>query len=895
VTDPTPPQWHALSAAEALKRLEATQDGLSAQEAAARLARHGANRLPQAAARGPLRRLLAQFDNLLIYVLLAAAALSLALDHARDAAVILAVVLINALIGFLQEGRAERALAAIRGMIDPTASVLRDGRRESAPADTLVPGDIALLEAGDRVPADLRLIRARGLKMDESALTGESVAVDKLPEPVAADASLGDRASMAFAGAFVAAGGGAGVVVATGPDTELGRVGAMLGAVETLKTPLLRQMDGFARRLTAAILGLSALTFALATLARGYAPDAAFMAVVGLAVAAIPEGLPAIMTITLAIGVQRMAARNALIRRLPAVETLGAVSVICTDKTGTLTRNEMIARDLLSADGESTVEGVGYAPEGAIGGADGPARAALIEAGLLCNDAALREGPEGWRAEGDPMEGALVALAMKAGLDPAEARAARPRVDAAPFDARRRFMATLHADGTIFIKGAPERVIAMCDRLEGGGAFDAGAWEGKAGALAAEGRRVLAFARNDGAGDALDAGALEDGAALLGLIGFIDPPRAEAAEAIAACRAAGVRVLMITGDHVSTAREIARQLGLAEDPVALSGADVDALDDEALRAALAEAAVFARTAPEHKLRLVEALQARGLIVAMTGDGVNDAPALKRADVGVAMGLKGSEAAKEAADMVLADDNFASITAAVREGRTVYDNLMKVIAWTLPTSGGEALIILAAIALGFALPITPLQILWVNMVTAVALGLTLAFEPTEPDAMLRPPRPADRAILSGVLLWRILYVSALFVAGGFGVWFWALAQGFAIETARTMVVNTLVAMEIFYLFSVQGGHDRPLSLRGAAANPAVWIGVALVLAAQAALTFAPPLQAAFDTTPLPAGAFAPIFGAGAALLVLAEAEKWALRRLRPRPARAAPQARDSKAQ
>ena len=883
MTDPTPPQWHALSAAEALTRLEATQDGLSAQEAAARLARHGANRLPQAAARGPLRRLLAQFDNLLIYVLLAAAALSLALDHARDAAVILAVVLINALIGFLQEGRAERALAAIRGMIDPTASVLRDGRRESAPADTLVPGDIALLEAGDRVPADLRLIRARGLKMDESALTGESVAVDKLPEPVAADASLGDRASMAFAGAFVAAGGGAGVVVATGPDTELGRVGAMLGAVETLKTPLLRQMDGFARRLTAAILGLSALTFALATLARGYAPDAAFMAVVGLAVAAIPEGLPAIMTITLAIGVQRMAARNALIRRLPAVETLGAVSVICTDKTGTLTRNEMIARDLLSADGESTVEGVGYAPEGAIDGADGPARAALIEAALLCNDAGLRDGPDGWRPEGDPMEAALVALAIKAGLDPDAARAARPRVDEAPFDARRRFMATLHEDGAVFIKGAPERVIAMCDRLEGGGAFDAGAWAARAEALAAQGRRVLAFARKDGGGDALDAGALadgalEDGATLLGLIGFIDPPRAEAADAIEACRAAGVRVVMITGDHVSTAREIARQLGLADDPAALSGADLDALDDADLRAAAAEVTVFARTAPGHKLRLVEALQARGLIVAMTGDGVNDAPALKRADVGVAMGVKGSEAAKEAADMVLADDNFASIAAAVREGRTVHDNLMKVIAWTLPTSGGEALIILAAIALGLALPITPLQILWVNMITAVALGLTLAFEPTEADAMPRPPRPADRAILSGVLLWRIAYVSALFVAGGFGAWFWALSQGCAIEAARTMVVNTLVAMEIFYLFSVQGGHDRPLSLRGAFSNPAVWIGVAVVLAAQAALTWAAPLQAAFDTAPPPAGGFAVIAGVGIALLALAEAEKQAQRRL-----------------
>ncbi len=881
------PPWHALSVKDAMARLETTAKGLGAEEAEARLARAGLNRLPQGPVRGPLRRLLAQFDNLLIYVLLAAAALSLALDHPRDAVVILAVVVLNAAIGFLQEGRAERALAAIRGMIDPTASVLRDGRRVTLPAERIAPGDVVLLEAGDRAPADLRLFRARGLKMDEAALTGESVAVDKLPDPAPAAAALGDRASMAFSGAFVAAGTGAGVVVATGAQTELGRVGAMLSGVESLKTPLLRQMDGFARRLTAAILAISVLTFALATLLRGYAPSEAFMAVVGLAVAAIPEGLPAIMTITLAIGVQRMAARNALIRRLPAVETLGAVSVICTDKTGTLTRNEMIARDLITAEGDSAVDGAGYAPEGAIDGADGPARAALIEAAVLCNDAALREGPDGWSVAGDPMEGALVTLAMKAGLDPAEARAARPRVDEAPFDARRRFMATLHEDGTVFIKGAPERVLAMCARLEGADDFVRGDWEAKAETLATEGRRVLAFARKDGEGATLDADALDGGATLLGLIGFIDPPRPEAAEAIAACRKAGVRVVMITGDHVATAREIARQLGLADDPKALSGADVDKLDDAALRDAAAEAAVFARTAPEHKLRLVEALQARGLTVAMTGDGVNDAPALKRADVGVAMGLKGSEAAKEAADMVLADDNFASIAAAVREGRTVHDNLMKVIAWTLPTSGGEALIILAAIALGLALPITPLQILWVNMITAVALGLTLAFEPTEPDAMRRPPRPADQAILSGVLLWRILYVSALFVAGGFGAYFWALGQGLEIEVARTIVVNTLVAMEIFYLFSVQGGHDRPLSLRGALSSPAVWLGVAAVLAAQAALTWAPPLQAAFDTSAMPGDAFAVILGVGVgvALLALAEAEKWALRRLRV--SRAAP--------
>ncbi|MFN3614607.1 MAG: HAD-IC family P-type ATPase [Rubrimonas sp.] len=865
---PPAPPLHATAPAEALARLGACAQGLTAAEAERRLAEAGPNRLPRRAGRGPLRRLLAQFDNLLIHVLLVAAALSAALGHPVDAGVILAVVLITAGMGFIQEGRAAQALEAILALVDPEATVLRDGRRQRLPADRLVPGDVVLLEPGDRAPADLRLIRAAALRMDESALTGESAPVDKTADPVAPEAPLAERASMAFSGALVTAGQGAGVVAATGARTELGRVSALVAGVETLRTPLVRQMDGFARRLTVAILGVSALAFVFAITVRGYALAEAFMAMVGIAVAAIPEGLPAIMTITLAIGVRRMADRRAVIRRLPAVETLGAVSVICSDKTGTLTRNEMTAAAVLTPAGAFAVEGQGYAPEGAIraeAGADPAALADLARAAVLCNDAALIRGPDGWRVDGDPMEGALVALAMKAGLDPDALRAAHPRDDVIPFDSAHRWMATAHG-GTVWLKGAPERVLALTGRRD----LEPGIER-----MAARGMRVLGFARFDGPLSAVrDGGAAPE---FLGLVGFIDPPRPEAVEAVADCRRAGIRVVMITGDHAATARAIAAELGIAKDPRAMTGAEVEALDDDALRAAVRETDVFARAAPEHKLRLVQALQAEGLTVAMTGDGVNDAPALKRADVGVAMGRKGTEAAKEASDMVLTDDNFASITAAVREGRTVHDNLTKVIGWALPMNGGEALTILAAIALGLALPITPVQILWINMIATVALGLTLAFEPTEPGAMSRPPRPADQPLLTRSLLWRIGFVSTLIVCGAFASFAWGLAQGLSLEGARTLTVNAMVAMEVFYLFSARFAHGASITWRGALGTPAVRAGVAVIVVAQLAFTYAPPAQAVFGTADLDPLHLAWCAAAGALLLLIVEADKLLARR------------------
>lgn len=891
------PAWHALPAEEAIRRLGSAEGGLAAAEAARRLAEHGPNRLPETRPRSALRRFLAQFQNLLIYVLIASAAVTALLGHPVDTAVIIGVVVINAVVGFIQEGRAEEALHAIRNMLTPRASVLRGGRRATVDAAELVPGDIVLLEPGDRVPADLRLVHARGLRIEEAALTGESVPAEKAAEPVAAAAALGDRASMAFSGTLVTMGQGVGVVAATGAATELGRISAMLGEVRQLTTPLLRQMDIFARRLTVVILGVAALVFAIAWLGHGQPAEEVFLVVVGIVVAAIPEGLPAVLTITLAIGVRRMAARRAIIRRLPAVETLGAVSVICTDKTGTLTRNEMTVAVVETALGRFGVQGQGYAPEGGVLWPDGrrsdDAARLLVEiarVAALCNDAGLRQEGGAWRTEGDPMEGALLAFAARAG-EPHEAlRAGFPRSDEIPFDSRHRYMATLHMrpdHGLVCVKGAPERLIEMCARqrgADGEAALDAAAWHARVEALAAGGMRVIAVAMRQvprGTGR-LSPAETERELVLLGLLGLIDPPREEAVAAVAECQRAGIRVKMITGDHAATAGSIARQVGLRGAGAVVTGHELDTLDDAALRRRVRESDVFARTSPEHKLRLVEALQADGAVIAMTGDGVNDAPALKRANVGVAMGVKGTEAAKEAAEMVLADDNFATIAAAVHEGRTVYDNVQKVIAWTLPTNGGEALTVIAAILLGLTLPLTAVQILWINMVTTVTLGLVLAFEPAEADIMRRPPRPPSEPLLSGLLVWRVVLVSLLVMLAAFGIFAWSEWRGLPVETARTAVVNAIVVLEIAYLLSVRSRGGAFFTGRGRLATPALLGGVGAVVVLQLAFTYAPPLQALFATRPLePVADWLPILAAGLVLILVLEGEKALRRRLAAR--------------
>jgi magnesium-transporting ATPase (P-type) len=893
-TNPTPAAptmlhlWHAMPAEDVLNILDTGNAGLDQSEAARRLAIAGANRLPATRERSPIRRFIAQFDNLLIYVLLASAVITFVLGHRLDASVILAVVLLNAIIGFVQEGRAEAALDAIRAMLSPSAAVIRAGQRITVDAHELVPGDVVLLDPGDKVPADLRLIRTRNLRVDEAALTGESVQVHKSPEEVDGDTVLGDRGSVAFSGTLVAAGQGVGVVVGTGAATELGRVSALVGSVNTLKTPLLRQIDIFARHLTYAILVLSVAIYGFAVMARGYAPEEAFLIVIGVAVAAIPEGLPAVMTIALAIGVRRMAARQAIIRRLPAVETLGSVSTICTDKTGTLTRNEMTVASAEIAAGTFSVSGVGYDPAGTIAFEDESIQpteysplAEMACTALLGSDAVLHMSDAGWLVEGDPMEGALVVFAVKAGLDAELIRQRFPRLDEIPFDADHRFMATLHqADGEgtfVCLKGAPEQILAMCDRQRtaaGEQAIEEHLWHTRVHEMATRGQRVIAIATKDMLAEtkALSTATLGDGFTILGLIGLIDPPREEAWTAVRACQTAGIRVKMITGDHAETAAAIAGQLGIETPEATMTGAELDRLDDTALRGALHHTDIFARTTPEHKLRLVTALQAGGAIMAMTGDGVNDAPALKRADVGVAMGRKGTEAAKEAADMVLADDNFASIVDAVQEGRTVYDNVQKVIAWTLPTNGGEALAIIGALLLGLTLPMTAVQILWINMVTAVALGLTLAFEPPEPGSMQRSPRAADKPVLSAFVVWRIVFVSVLFVFGVYGVFLWADNRGLSLEAARTLAVNTIVVMEIFYLFSIRFRHGASLTWRGLLGTPAVLAGVGTVIPLQLAFTYAPPLQVLFDTRPLNLIDGGVALGTGLLLFLILEVEK-----------------------
>jgi calcium-translocating P-type ATPase len=878
--------WHRLEVDAALERLKVDRGGLSSEQAAARLSQYGANRLPEGKRRSIWRRLAAQLNNLLIYILIAASAVTALMQHWVDAGVILAVVVIQTAIGFLQEGKAEQALAAIRHMLAPKATVWRDGRRQTVAGESLVPGDMVLLEAGDRVPADLRLIESRALAVDEAVLTGESVAVEKNIAALTAELPLGDRLNLAYSGTLVTYGTGRGLVVATGAATEIGRISGMLAGIEQLTTPLLRQMNRFARYLSVVIVALGAVIFAAGYGLRGYPFPELFVAVVALTVSAIPEGLPAILTITLAIGVQGMARRQAVVRRMPAIETLGAVSVICSDKTGTLTRNEMMVAAVVCAGERYAVQGDGYATDGAVCLNNVPIvdDTNLLQFGraaLLCNDASLQQRDGVWHAEGDPMEGALVAFAVKAGLDARADRQDWRRVDAIPFDARHRFMATLnhdhHGHQQIFVKGAPEQLLAMCSQQLGKHSnepLDAAFWQQQIDALAADGMRVLAFAsRPAQRGDVeLDFEDVSDGLCLIGVAGMIDPPREEAIAAVADCHAAGIRVKMITGDHALTASAIARQLGLRNSSRVITGVELDALDEVALTALVQEVDVFARTSPEHKLRLVRALQADGEVVAMTGDGVNDAPALKRADVGVAMGRKGSEAAREAAEIVLLDDNFATIAAAVRAGRTVYDNLKKSIVFFLPINGGEAGSLVVALLAGLTLPITAVQILWVNMVSSVALAMSLAFEPAEPDVMQRPPRPAAEKLLNGLLVWRIVLVSTLFLAGIFAMFSWAVARGYSLELARTLAVNTLVVMEVFYLFAVRYLDSPSITLRGVMGTPVVWISVAAVVVLQLMFTYAPFMHRFFASEPVALLDGVRVVAVGVLALLILELEK-----------------------
>src|SRR5579871_391022 len=892
-TDRSAPAWHALPADEVVQRLAADKEkGLDPAEAATRLHKHGPNRLPEGKKRGPFVRFLSQFNNILVYVLLGAGFIKLMLSLWVDAGIIFAVVVLNALLGFIQEGKAEIALDSIRNMLSAEARVVRGGATRMIAADALVPGDVVILESGDKIPADLRLVDAKNLRTEEAALTGESVPADKASDVVPENATVGDRKNMAFSGTMVVSGRAVGVAVATGSETELGRINRMLADVSPLETPLLRQIKTFGYTITAAIGVITVLIFAYGKWVEGMAFVELFQAAVGIAVSLVPEGLPALITITLAIGVQRMARRNAIIRRLPAVETLGSVSRICSDKTGTLTLMEMMVVSAVTAESAYQITGDGYAPEGEVrrdGKAAGkdPVLALMGRVSMLCNDAELFRQDGAWKVEGDPTEGALYPFASKLGMDRAAERAASPRIDAIPFESEHKFMATLHASSAgqqaLFVKGAPEVILEHCDRQQTASGqaapLDRAHFMQASDQLAAQGERVLALAWRENPGVAagsLGPADLPRTLVLLGLIGLLDPPRKEAIEAVKECHGGGIRVTMITGDHKITAAAIARMLGIGDGKTAITGGEIENMDTATLQERVREVDVFARASPEHKLRLVKAIQANGQIVAMTGDGVNDAPSLRKADIGVAMGIKGTEVTKEAAEMILADDNFASITAAVKEGRTVYNNIEKAMLFMLPTNVAQALVIAVAIFLGFTMPITAPQILWVNMVTSVALGLVISFEPHEADVMRRPPRAADRPIVTGFGLWRILFIGCALLFYTLAAFFMMKDYGASDALARTVAVNAITIGQVFYLLNSRYLIDSSLSLTAHLGNKYLPYGILAVIVLQALFTYTPPFEAMFGTESVPLRIWPWLLAGGLIFFLVVEAEKFVIR-------------------
>ena len=888
--------WHALAPDEVVAKLgTGLESGLDSGEVSKRATQYGPNRLPVPGKRGPLMRFLMQLNNVLIYVLVGAGVGKILLGEFVDAAVIIGVVLINGLLGFIQEGKAEKALDSIKKMLSAEAMTLRDGKARMTPAEELVPGDVVLLQSGDKVPADIRLVEVKNLQVEEAALTGESVPSEKTVTPTGEKAPIGDRKSMAYSGTLVVSGRGKGVVVATGANTEIGHINQMLAGVKAMETPLLRQIEKFGHALTMIILAFSVLLFAYGMLVKGFGFVDMFKAVVGVAVSAIPEGLPAVITITLAIGVQRMAQRHAIIRRLPAVETLGSVSRICSDKTGTLTLNEMMVVTAVTAEATCEVTGNGYAPAGEIRkdgrvAGKGQVIEKMARASVLCNESEVHEEQGVWKLSGDPTEGALLPFAAKAGLSREPELAEWPRTNIIPFESEHKFMATLHGSGAesvIFLKGAPEVVLGFCDRQE----TETGEqvpiareyWLAQADRIAKLGQRVLGIAwlPNAPVDEAtFTAEGLAKNLVVLGLVGIIDPPREEAIAAVKECHQGGIRVTMITGDHAITAASIGKMLGIGDGDSVITGAKLEEMDDRELEVKCRDTDVFARTSPEHKLRLVRAIQASKQIVAMTGDGVNDAPALKQADVGVAMGIKGTEVSKEAAEMVLTDDNFASITAAVREGRTVYNNIEKALLFMLPTNGGQALTILAAILLGLNyLPVTPPQILWINMVTSVTLALAISFEPHERGVMRRLPRTVNRALITRFGLWRIIFISLLLTVFTFGTFYWLKTHGASLELSRAAAINAMILGQIMYLINSRFLLESSLSPKAFSGNRWVPISIGAVIVLQALFTYFPPMQDIFGVEGLPLSVWKWLLLGGVIFFLLVELEKFIIRKMR----------------
>ncbi len=883
MSDPAP--WYTLSSEAALARAQSSATGLTSAEAAARLAQSGPNELAAAGHVPAWRLLLGQFKNVLTLILLGAAGLSLAVGHGLEAGVIAAIVLLSVLLGFVQEYRAGRAIESLRRLAAPHAEVLRDGVAKKIPAREVVPGDVALLHAGDYVPADGRLLEAFNLTTEEAALTGESLPVEKETEALAGVLPVGDRNNLVHAGTTVSYGRGTALVVATGMGTEFGGIAQLLTSVVTPQTPLQKNLDRLGSVLARVALGIVLVVVALG-LFRGQPFLEMLLFGVALAVAVVPEALPAVVTISLALGLQRMAKRHALIRRLPAVETLGSTSVICTDKTGTLTRDEMTVRKLWAGGALFDLSGAGYEPVGSLT-RDGAAAAptaqlqALLEAGVLASDATLEKSPRGaWKVHGDPTEGALIVAAAKGGLVQSALVAASPRIGEVPFSAEKRSMATLHqtAQGrVVLVKGAPGVVLGCCSEVLGEGGPVLLDEAGRAGVLAVAKQlaggalRVLAVARR------LD-GSLEEadfGLTLLGLVGMLDPPRPEVAEALRSCEAAGIRAVMITGDHPDTAAAVARELGLLKSGKVATGKDLDGWDEARLAAEIEGVEVFARVSPAHKLRVVAALQARGHTVAMTGDGVNDAPALRKADIGIAMGITGTDVARDAAAMTLTDDGFASIVAAVEEGRRVFGNIKKYLMYLLSSNIGEIGLVAGATLLGLPLPLGAVQLLYVNLATDGLPALALAVDPPDEDLMSRPPRDARQGLFTRPVVTLMVVSGVWSTLVNVGLFAWALRSGRPAVEASSMTFTLLVLIQFFNAYNFRS--DRRSALHKPFANKWLNLAVGWEVVLLLAIVDIPFLQKMFATTSLSPLDWAVVLSGAASIVPVVEAAKWMERR------------------
>lgn len=897
-------KWHSLSTESVLKHLDTNfQEGLGLNEVTKRRKIFGVNQLKKIKQESSLIRFLKQFHNILIYILIFSAVVTFLLGHIIDTSVIIGVVILNAIIGYIQEGKAEKALKAIRKLLKLKCTVKREGSWQNIPATELVPGDIVKLKPGDKIPADLRLIETKNLQIQESILTGESIPVDKNVNAVQEKTLLVDRTSMAYGGTLTVYGRGIGVVVETGKSTEVGKISALIENVKHIETPLIRQIEKFGKLLTFAIIAISLLTFLFGLVIWKNPTEELFMIIVGLAVAAIPEGLPAIMTITLAIGVKQMASRNAIIRKLPAVETMGSVTVICSDKTGTLTSNELTVKNIVTKEAAYYADGSGYNDQGDILFHNEKFKLndhidlkEFIVAGVLCNESELLKKDDRWKLYGNPTDLALLALGLKANKEKYTEHLHYPVLDILPFESQHKFMATLHKNGVIYVKGAPEYIFKRCQYQREKGVdfpFDLNFWNKEVHKLAVRGERVVAIAKIefDDNKKTININDLDQNLSLIGICGIIDPPRVETIDAVAECLKAKVKVKMITGDHAITALSIANQIGLSDknefdsrkevsfdfEKKVLTGTEIDQLSDLELTNKIENINVFARATPMHKLRIVKALQANNEVVAMTGDGINDAPALKQADIGIAMGEKGTDASKEVSEMVLADDNFASIKSAIKEGRCVYDNLKKAILYILPTNAGESFIIMFAIFFGQVLPISAVQILWINMITTVTFALAIGFEKPEEDVMLRPPRKQNTPLFTKFLIWRTFFVGTIVMFFCFLLFMYEQSISDDLAAIRTTIVNMVVAGEAVYLINCRKLTRATCNLKGLFESRAAVIAILVVIAFQLLFTYLPIMQEFFKTTAIGFSQWYKIILFSILLFFIIEFEKMVIRK------------------